>query len=93
MQAQTDPSARDLLVEHIFNTEEEVDLLLMEAVKLFMLLSALELYKLQLEGADVPTFAVLMFARDTSSNIESFVQNHLNCVGDSGGLEQVSLNV
>jgi ubiquitin thioesterase otulin len=45
------------------------------------------------QGNDVPVFAWLMFARDTSENMSSFVRNHLNQVGDSGGLEQVGFIV
>ena len=38
----------------------------------------------------VPLFATLLFARDTSSTPRELMVNHLNHVGDSGGLEQVS---
>ena len=37
----------------------------------------------------VPLFAMLLFARDTSSTPRDLMTNHLNHVGDSGGLEQV----
>ena len=37
----------------------------------------------------VPLFAMLLFARDTSSTPRELMANHLNHVGDSGGLEQV----
>lgn len=41
------------------------------------------------DGEDVPIFSHLLFARDTSETVADFLKNHLNAVGDSGGLEQV----
>lgn len=61
----------------------------MEGVKLVMALSAVQLFSDMEQGKDVPVFAWLLFARDTSENLSSFVRNHLNRVGNSGGLEQV----
>lgn len=45
------------------------------------------------EGKDVPVLAWLLFARDTSSDPCALLRNHLNSVGDTGGLEQVCSNV
>ena len=38
----------------------------------------------------MPVFVSLMFARDTSEDTVSLVRNHLNHVGDSAGVDQVS---
>ena len=77
------------LVTDILNSDSRCDIELMEAIKLLMLLKARDLHGDMSQGNDVPIFVWLMFARDTSENVELFVKNHLNPVGDSGGLEQV----
>ncbi|KAL4224898.1 hypothetical protein ACF0H5_015594 [Mactra antiquata] len=84
-------SEREQFLVDIFNSDLDSDLDLMEGVKLLMLLSALHLHNDMEQGDDVPVFAWLLFARDTSENMSSFVRNHLNHVGDSGGLEQVEM--
>ena len=56
-----------------------------------MLVDAVKLNTANMAGQDVPVFVWLMFARDTSETVDKFVTNHLNCVGDSGGLEQVRM--
>ena len=61
----------------------------MEAVKLLMLLHAVRLYEDWQAGRDVPTFACLMYARDTSPNPQLFLLKHLNNIGHTAGLEQV----
>ena len=38
---------------------------------------------------DVPTFVWLLFARDSSETPEKLLLNHINPIGDSGGLEMV----
>ena len=73
----------------ILNSDSRCDIELMEAIKLLMLLKVRDLHSDMSQGNDVPIFVWLMFARDTSENVELFVKNHLNPVGDSGGLEQV----
>ncbi|XP_045175267.2 uncharacterized protein LOC123536288 isoform X3 [Mercenaria mercenaria] len=82
---------REQYLVKMLNTDSDCDLELMEGVKLLMLLSALRLHNDMEQGNDVPVFAWLMFARDTSESVSSFVRNHLNHVGDSGGLEQVEM--
>ncbi|XP_076472155.1 uncharacterized protein LOC143301624 [Babylonia areolata] len=64
---------------------------LMEGLKLMMLFHACRLHRHMGEGGEVPSFATLLFARDTSSDPVSLVQNHLNCVGHSAGIDQVEL--
>lgn len=61
----------------------------MEAVKLLMMLTAIQLYEDYNNGGDVPVFVWLLFARDTSETPRDLLKNHLNGVGDSAGLEQV----
>ena len=74
----------------LFNSGATFDLELMEGVKLWMLLKLIDLQKKIANGEDVPVFAHLLFARDTSLTVDTFLRNHLNVVGDTGGLEQVS---
>ena len=73
----------------LLNGSERFDTELMEGLKLMMLFRANDLQEEMRGGGDVPTFAWLLFARDTSPDVVSFVRNHLNCVGDSAGIDQV----
>ncbi|XP_061411931.1 LOW QUALITY PROTEIN: uncharacterized protein LOC133345305 [Lethenteron reissneri] len=75
----------------LFNQLGVTEWRLYEAVKLLMLWKAMDLFEMQKRGEDVPLFATLMFARETSLNPHSFLLNHLNHVGSSGGLEQVEM--
>ncbi|XP_013399362.1 uncharacterized protein LOC106165622 [Lingula anatina] len=77
----------------ILNDDEDCfsDICMMEAVKILMMLKAIQLYGDYQNGGGVPTFVWLMFARDTSETPEAFLTNHLNCVGDSAGLEQIEM--
>ena len=53
--------------------------------------AAVELYANIQRNEDAALWAQALFARDTSPNPEAFMKNHLNVVGDTGGLEQVFL--
>uniref|UniRef100_A0A8C4N0X9 OTU deubiquitinase with linear linkage specificity b n=1 Tax=Eptatretus burgeri TaxID=7764 RepID=A0A8C4N0X9_EPTBU len=64
---------------------------LYEAIKLLMLNTAVSLYSRQQRAEDIPLFACLLFARETSSCPRDFFFNHLMHVGSSGGLEQVEM--
>lgn len=77
----------------LLNRLPEVDLQLMEAVKVLMMIRAAELFTCCATGDDIPVFVWLMFARDSAATLELFFRNHLNTVGDSSGLEQVSVSV
>jgi len=74
-----------------FNSDPDLDVRLMEAVKLLMFVKSAELYDANLKGADIPIFAILLFARETSETPQAFMEKHLNFMGDSGGLEQVEM--
>nr|XP_011449056.2 uncharacterized protein LOC105343394 isoform X4 [Crassostrea gigas] len=76
---------------NLLNLDTKVDLQCMEAIKLLMFLEAHSLYEASQKGDDVPVFVWLLFARDTSENPESLLKNHINPVGDSGGLEQIEM--
>ena len=57
-----------------------------------MMLRAIELHGLyESNDPDVPTFCMFLFARDTSLTLKDFFHNHINDVGQGGGLEQVIL--
>lgn len=81
--------ARQVACDELFTNEEE-EYSLYEAVKFLMLNRAIELYDDKEKGKEVPFFSVLLFARDTSSDPVQLLRNHLNQVGHTGGLEQVS---
>ena len=74
---------------------------LMELTKFMMLLEVLDLkYNyietkrlIEYKRGDASIFVEAMLARDTSNNLENFFTNHLNKVGDSGGLEQVEMHL
>lgn len=76
---------------NLLNSDHSCDLYLMEGIKLLMLLNVLDLKQKQERGDDVPIFVWLLFARDTSETPQQFVKNHLNALGDSGGIEQVEM--
>ena len=83
--------ARDVhLLSSLNYKPEDYELKLMEAVKILMLASAIKLHKLMSYEKHVPVFAMILFARDTSSDARQFMERHLNAVGSTGGLEQVS---
>ncbi|XDA84997.1 hypothetical protein R6Z07M_014776 [Ovis aries] len=82
--------ARQMACDELFTNEEE-EYSLYEAVKFLMLNRAIELYDDKEKGEEVPFFSVLLFARDTSSDPGQLLQNHLNQVGHTGGLEQVEM--
>lgn len=81
--------ARQIACDELFTNEEE-EYSLYEAVKFLMLNRAIELYDDKEKGKEVPFFSVLLFARDTSNDPGQLLRNHLNQVGHTGGLEQVS---
>jgi ubiquitin thioesterase otulin len=79
-------------VLHEFNGENRrIDFALMEATKLLMLRQAVQLYEKMQQGEDVPVWVFILFARDTSPDPQRLMTNHLNNVGDTGGLEQVEM--
>lgn len=89
--ASTNGNREETLVT-LLNSDPTLDLHVVEAVKLHMLQCAMELHRGNTSGADdVPLFAMLMFARDTSETPKDLMNNHLREVGNSGGLEQVEM--
>ncbi|XP_078543720.1 ubiquitin thioesterase otulin isoform X2 [Lissotriton helveticus] len=84
------PADKQAACDDVFQNEHEA-YCLYEAVKFLMLSKAIDLYNDNLEGKEVPMFSWLLFARNTSSNPQEFMENHLNQVGYTGGLEQVEM--
>lgn len=76
---------------NLLNSEATCDLYLMEGLKLLMYLNILDLNDQRGSGEDIPIFVWLLFARDTSETPLMFVKNHLNTLGDSGGIEQIEM--
>ncbi len=87
----TNYGERESYVIETLNSDEDVDVRLMEATKALMMADVLSLHKDNCQGKPVPTFVWLMFARDSSLNPKDFFLNHLDGVGDSYGLEMVCL--
>ncbi|XP_077789483.1 ubiquitin thioesterase otulin isoform X2 [Podarcis muralis] len=81
---------RQVACDELFRSEED-EYKLYEAVKFLMLNTAIHLYEDNEKGKEVPVFAWLLFARDTSSNPSQLMENHLNQLGHTGGLEQVEM--
>ncbi|XP_077209465.1 ubiquitin thioesterase otulin [Paroedura picta] len=81
---------RQAACDALFRGEEE-EYSLYEAVKFLMLNTAVQLYEDNQKGLEVPEFSWLLFARDTSSDPFQLMQNHLNPLGHTGGLEQVEM--
>nr|XP_048695584.1 ubiquitin thioesterase otulin isoform X2 [Caretta caretta] len=84
------PIEKQTACDELFTNEEE-EYSLYEAVKFLMLNTAIELYDDDKKGKKVPVFSWLLFARDTSSNPSQLMNNHLNQIGHTGGLEQVEM--
>ncbi|XP_078096549.1 inactive ubiquitin thioesterase OTULINL-like isoform X1 [Mustelus asterias] len=72
-------------------SEQENEYKMFEAMKFLMLCTVVELHENMRNGEDVPSFCAFFFARDSSSDPLSFMMNHLNYVGDTGGLEQIEM--
>lgn len=81
---------RQAACDELFKSEED-EYRLYEAVKFLMLNTAIKLFEDNEKGKEVPVFAWLLFARDTSSNPSQLLENHLNPLGHTGGLEQVEM--
>nr|XP_060630652.1 ubiquitin thioesterase otulin [Anolis sagrei ordinatus] len=81
---------RQAACDELFRSEDD-EYKLYEAVKFLMLNTAIRLYDDNEKGKEVPVFAWLLFARDTSSNPSQLMENHLNQLGHTGGLEQVEM--
>lgn len=82
---------REKWVETLFNSDLVLDVKMMEAAKLLMLVDIIEIYKQHELAAEIPVFAWLLFARETSTTPADLIKNHLNMVGNTGGLEQVEM--
>ncbi|XP_023957836.2 inactive ubiquitin thioesterase OTULINL isoform X1 [Chrysemys picta bellii] len=77
---------------NILFSDENKEYKLYEAIKFIMLYQVVEAYEqMKNEQKRVPVLFSLLFARDTSSDPLSFMMNHLNSIGDTGGLEQVEM--
>ncbi|XP_053164718.1 ubiquitin thioesterase otulin-like [Hemicordylus capensis] len=81
---------RQAACDELFKGDED-EYSLYEAVKFLMLNTAIRLYEDNERGEEVPVFSWLLFARDTSSNPSQLMENHLNQLGHTGGLEQVEM--
>eukprot|EP00800_Vazella_pourtalesii_P003757 TRINITY_DN1390_c0_g1_i6.p1 TRINITY_DN1390_c0_g1~~TRINITY_DN1390_c0_g1_i6.p1 ORF type:complete len:1099 (+),score=195.47 TRINITY_DN1390_c0_g1_i6:39-3335(+) len=86
------PLDRMVYIYKQLNTQPETyDFTLMEALKFYMFITAAEYWELFSNGKEVPESILFLFLREDSANLEDFLVNHLNAVGDSGGLEMVEM--
>ncbi|KAK6492332.1 inactive ubiquitin thioesterase OTULINL-like [Huso huso] len=85
-----DKEAREKACKLLF-MDESSEYKMYEAVKFLMLYLAIEMFEGMRHGQDVPNFCAILFSRDTSLDPFSFMLNHLNTIGDSGGLEQIEM--
>ncbi|XP_058877056.1 inactive ubiquitin thioesterase OTULINL-like [Acipenser ruthenus] len=85
-----DKKAREKACKLLF-MDESSEYKMYEAVKFLMLYLAIEMFEGMRHGQDVPNFCAILFSRDTSLDPFSFMLNHLNTIGDSGGLEQIEM--
>ena len=86
-----DDKKRYKIILDKMNGSEGEEVKLFEAVKFLMLYNSIKLHKGMLNGQETSILPMLLFARDTSTEPRSFMKNHLNHVGDSGGLDQVCM--
>lgn len=63
---------------------------LYEALKFLMLYQVTEVYEQMKTNKIVPSLFRLLFSRESSPDPLSFMMNHLNSIGDTCGLDQVS---
>lgn len=75
----------------LLNSDSDLDICLMEAIKILMMVTIIELHESLITNEIVPVFVMILFARNTSLSLQEFIFNHLNCVGDTTRLEQVDL--
>ena len=83
-----DPERYKMILD-VMNKSEGEEVKIFEAVKFLMLYTSIQLYEKIKTQESFELLGTLLFARDTSQDPESFMKNHLNCVGDTGGLDQV----
>ncbi|KAK2142840.1 hypothetical protein LSH36_908g01069 [Paralvinella palmiformis] len=89
-------SAREIALVELLNFDPEVDLKLMEAVKVLMMLKAIKMYEsymglVQSEVSKPPVFVWLMYSRQSSQTPEALFNNHINPLGDVSPAHQVEL--
>ena len=61
----------------------------MEAVKFYMFVKSAEFWEISQKGGELPQGMEYFFLRETALSLEDFLCNHLNNVGNIGGLEMV----
>ncbi|XP_032904356.1 inactive ubiquitin thioesterase OTULINL [Amblyraja radiata] len=85
-----DQEKRTAMCIKLFSKQEN-EYKMYEAMKFLMLYTVFEFHEGLKDGEDVPGFCAIFFARDSSPDPLSFMMNHLNQVGDTGGLEQIEM--
>ena len=86
------PLDRMVYIYTKLNEQKEIfDFSLMEALKFYMFIKAAEYWEIFSTGGELPDQIFILFLREDSTNLQEFLLNHLNNVGDGGGLEMVRI--
>jgi hypothetical protein len=78
----------------LLNFDPEIDLKMLEAMKVLMMLEAIDMHKVFTGGVQAPTnkppvFVWLMYSRQSSQSPEALFTNHINPLGDVHPAHQV----
>mgnify|MGYP001793061137 CR=1 FL=1 len=68
---------RKMQLTHIFNMTAGVRALLSEGIQLLIFMKVADLYTRYVSNEDIPIFAWLLFARQSSENPRSYYANHI----------------
>ena len=86
------PLDRMVYIYTKLNEQKEIfDFSLMEALKFYMFIKAAEYWEIYSTGGELPDQIFILFLREDSNDLQEFLLNHLNNVGDGGGLEMVRI--
>lgn len=75
----------------LLNHSPEMDLSLLEGLKILMMLKAVELFDDYVGQKNVPSFVLQLFAMESSKSLELFFNNHINVIGNTVPMKSVEL--
>lgn len=84
-------TCRERYLLALLNHSPEMDQSLLEALKILMMLKAIELFNEYSSGQkNVLSFVLQLFAKESSNSLESFFNNHINVIGNAAPMKAVS---
>lgn len=87
-------ATREEYMTKLLNCNPEVDLKLLEAVKVLMVIKLIDFYeKYCLSRASVPVFVWILFSRSTTSTPQMLFHNRINPLGDSVSLQKSEMHL